>query len=114
MIYRKLIFLIPIYGILLVSNPLYVYGSDINCDEEPNHKYCTGEREKNGVMFCNTPTQDDCYHRDNKLEDECWCDGYEDGRDHPFDHERNKECKDMGNQYYRAFIHGYESQINDS
>jgi hypothetical protein len=37
---------------------------------------------------------------------ECWHDGYTDGQDHPFNHDRNEECKDNGNQYYRAFIHG--------
>ncbi|MGH9952795.1 MAG: hypothetical protein ACRD5J_14315 [Nitrososphaeraceae archaeon] len=39
----------------------------------------------------------------------CWVDGYDDGRDNPFDHERNEECEDKGNQYYRAFIHGCAS-----
>lgn len=37
---------------------------------------------------------------------ECWYDGYADGQDHLFNHDRNEECKDKGNQYYRAFIHG--------
>lgn len=37
---------------------------------------------------------------------ECWHDGYLDGGDNPFDHDRNEECRDKGNQYYRAFIHG--------
>ena len=27
---------------------------------------------------------------------ECWYDGYTDGKDHPFDHDRNRECKDKG------------------
>jgi hypothetical protein len=40
---------------------------------------------------------------------ECWYDGYADGQDNPFNHDRNEECKDKGNQYYRAFIHGCKS-----
>ena len=27
---------------------------------------------------------------------ECWYDGYTDGKDHPFDDDRNRECKDKG------------------
>lgn len=37
---------------------------------------------------------------------ECWYDGYADGQDHPFNQDKNEECKDKGNQYYRALIHG--------
>lgn len=37
---------------------------------------------------------------------ECWFDGYADGQDHPFNQDRYEGCKDKGNQYYRAFIHG--------
>jgi len=37
---------------------------------------------------------------------ECWYNSYADGQDHPFNHDRNEECKDKSNQYYRAFIHG--------
>lgn len=37
---------------------------------------------------------------------EWWYDGYKDGQDHPFSHDRNEEYKEKGNQYYRAFIHG--------
>jgi len=40
---------------------------------------------------------------------ECWHDGYIDGRDNPFDYDRSEECRDKGNQYYRAFIHGCKS-----
>lgn len=40
---------------------------------------------------------------------ECWHDGYIDRRDNPFDYDRNEECRDKGNQYYRAFIHGCKS-----
>lgn len=28
---------------------------------------------------------------------ECWYDGYADGKDHPIDHDRNRECKDKWN-----------------
>ena len=31
---------------------------------------------------------------------ECRYDGYADGKDHPFDHDRNRECKDKGNHDY--------------
>ena len=40
---------------------------------------------------------------------ECWYDGYADGQDHPFNHDRYEDCKDKGNQYYCAFIHGCKS-----
>jgi hypothetical protein len=40
---------------------------------------------------------------------ECWYDGYADGQGHPFNHVRYEDCKDKGNQYYRAFIEGCQS-----
>jgi hypothetical protein len=40
---------------------------------------------------------------------ECWTDGYVDGQDGPYDHNRSEECRDKGDQYHRAFIHGCES-----
>lgn len=43
---------------------------------------------------------------------ECWYDGYEDGQNNPFNEDRNEECKDKGNQYYRAFIHGCKAANN--
>lgn len=36
----------------------------------------------------------------------CWDDGYEDGRNHPFDHDRNRGCDDYGRSYYDGFIAG--------
>ena len=29
---------------------------------------------------------------------ECWYDGHTDGKDHPFDDDRNRECKDKGDR----------------
>lgn len=43
---------------------------------------------------------------------ECWVDGFDDGQNNPFEHERNDECKDKGNQYYRAFIVGCKEAGN--
>ena len=43
---------------------------------------------------------------------ECWVDGFDDGRDNPFDHESNEECEDKGNQYYHAFIVGCKDAGN--
>jgi hypothetical protein len=34
----------------------------------------------------------------------CWEDGYEDGRNNPFDHNRNRGCDDYGMSYYKGFI----------
>jgi hypothetical protein len=53
----------------------------------------------------------DCDDRYDQIPDacNCWHDGYIDGQDHPFDHDRNEECKDKGNQYYEAFIQGCKS-----
>lgn len=45
---------------------------------------------------------------------ECWYDGYEDGQNNPFSQDRNEECEDKGNQYYRAFLHGCESVEGNS
>ncbi|MGA9936133.1 MAG: hypothetical protein WBP83_13535 [Nitrososphaeraceae archaeon] len=36
----------------------------------------------------------------------CWDDGYEDGRNNPFDHDRNRGCDDYGSSYYEGFIAG--------
>lgn len=38
--------------------------------------------------------------------------GHDDGQDHPFDHDRNEECKDKENQYFRAFIKGCKDAGN--
>ena len=37
---------------------------------------------------------------------------YEDGRDNPFDHERNGECEEHGDQYYKGFTAGCMSADN--
>ena len=59
------------------------------------------------------------YDYDEKYENvpgapECWYDGYADGKNNPFNHDRNDECDNegMGNQYYRAFIHGCVASDN--
>ncbi|MGC1134807.1 MAG: hypothetical protein WA941_18410 [Nitrososphaeraceae archaeon] len=39
-------------------------------------------------------------------EDDCFNTGYRDGRDHPFDHEKNEECKGAASSYYHGFING--------
>jgi hypothetical protein len=39
-------------------------------------------------------------------EDDCFTAGYEDGRDHPFDHEKYEECKAAASSYYHGFING--------
>lgn len=54
---------------------------------------------------------------DEKYEDipgapEWWVDGYDDGLENPFDHDRHEECKDKSNQYYRAFIVGCKDACN--
>ena len=36
----------------------------------------------------------------------CWDDGYEDGRNNLFDHDRNRGCDDYGRSYYEGFIAG--------
>lgn len=42
-----------------------VLASDINCDERPNHEYCTGEEGRLGMTFCTPEYSDgDCYSRD--------------------------------------------------
>lgn len=43
---------------------------------------------------------------------ECQVDGFDDGQNNPFDHDRNKECEDKGNQSYRAFIVGCKEAGN--
>lgn len=37
---------------------------------------------------------------------ECWFDGYSDGENDRFNHDKDDACQDKGNQYYRAFIYG--------
>jgi hypothetical protein len=43
---------------------------------------------------------------------QCWIDGFDDGQNGPFNHNRNEECVDKGNQYYRAFLVGCEDAGN--
>lgn len=62
------------------------------------------------VVYAGGPERDyDERYEDIPGTNECWYDGYADGQDHPFNHDRNEECKDKGNQYYRAFIEGCKS-----
>lgn len=42
----------------------------------------------------------------------CYDDGYEDGRNNPFDRERNNGCNDYQDMYYKGFIAGCESAGN--
>jgi hypothetical protein len=37
---------------------------------------------------------------------ECWVDGFDDGLENPIDQERNEECRDKGDQYYRGWLAG--------
>lgn len=37
---------------------------------------------------------------------ECWVDGFDDGLEKPIDQDRNEECEDKGNQYYRGWLAG--------
>lgn len=35
---------------------------DINCDARPDHEYCTGEKGRDGIIFCGTSgAETDCY-----------------------------------------------------
>jgi hypothetical protein len=43
---------------------------------------------------------------------DCYDDGYEDGRNNPFDQERSQGCNDYGRSYYEGFIAGCESAGN--
>ena len=38
--------------------------------------------------------------------------GYEDGKNNPFNQERNEGCSDYQNMYYKGFIAGCESEGN--
>ena len=37
---------------------------------------------------------------------DCYDDGYEDGLDHPYDHERGSACSEYGRAYHNGFIAG--------
>jgi len=39
----------------------------------------------------------------------CYDDGYEDGRNNPFDHDRDSGCSDYSSSYYNGFLAGCES-----
>lgn len=44
-----------------------VYAGDRNCENEPEHEYCNGERGRSGMIFCDLariPEDGDCYSRD--------------------------------------------------
>jgi hypothetical protein len=59
------------------------------------------------VVHAGAPERDyDERYEDIPGTNECWYDGYADGQEYPFNHDRNEECKAKGNQYYRAFIEG--------
>jgi hypothetical protein len=70
-----------LFVVVMISSVQYTYAAG------PEHDYDEAYRDVPGAA-------------------ECWSDGYRDGQDNPFDHERNDECKAKGNQYYRAFIVG--------
>ena len=86
MIYRKLIFLIPIYGILLVSNPLYAYATDDKC-KFGDEGYCS---------------PGSCYAR-----------GVENGKNNDFgdyfkiDPSRDCDADEFFPRYYEGFIDGW-------
>lgn len=42
----------------------------------------------------------------------CYDDGFEDGQNNPFDHDRRSGCSDYNDSYYRGFIAGCESSGN--
>ena len=41
--------------------------------------------------------------------DSCYDDGYEDGQNNPFDHDRRSGCSDYNSSYYNGFLAGCES-----
>ncbi|MFY9967431.1 MAG: hypothetical protein WBP83_04750 [Nitrososphaeraceae archaeon] len=43
-----------------------VYASDMNCEENPDHEYCNGEKGRIGYIYCDliAPDVEDCYNRD--------------------------------------------------
>lgn len=43
---------------------------------------------------------------------DCYDDGYEDGRNNPFDQERNQGCNEYSRSYYNGFLAGCESAGN--
>lgn len=43
---------------------------------------------------------------------DCWQDGSRDGQNSGFNEDRNNECRDKGNQYYEAWLHGCENVDN--
>lgn len=87
MIYPKLLLVLAIYPILLATSAVYVYANDAWDYSE---------------KYEDVPGAPECYH-----------DGYLDGQNDDFDHGRNKECKDKGNEYYSGFINGCQAEGND-
>lgn len=43
---------------------------------------------------------------------DCYDDGYEDGQNNPFDHDRNNACYNYGRTYFNGFLAGCESAGN--
>lgn len=120
--YRSLIGIATTYAIILPTLALII----------TPQTYVLASNSPSGTPFCDEVANDDdfegsCYDRnDNPQEyctkyaqsDEDFCkiiegpaacgnDGYKDGKDNPFDHDRNREC-DLSddNPYYEGFIRG--------
>jgi hypothetical protein len=140
MIYHKLIPIIAIYPIFLILIAPYAYAGvdanpycDLLSDEERRDVTCHDRKDYSdttGLYTCNdfSHVQDwrDCpdvsgYDYDGNFFPEegtkefndikeCVDDGYEDGRNEPFNTDRHEECDVFGylevNPYYDAFING--------
>lgn len=82
-------------------------GADLpELDKEETYGIC---EEQSKGLACDIENVDDL---GNENMDKCWDDGYDDGRNNPFDHDRNNGCRDYQNMYYRGFIAGCESAGN--
>ena len=63
--------------------------------------------------FKNNPTNDINHAAlEEQNRRDCYNDGYEDGQNNPFDHDRDNGCFDYSNSYYNGFIAGCESVDN--
>jgi hypothetical protein len=72
----------------------------------------SGQTKQDCDNFKDEPSDDESINVDdlgNENMEACYDDGYEDGRNNPFDHDRNEGCNDYQNMYYNGFIAGCQS-----
>lgn len=72
------------------------------------------ESECNDIASNPEDVQETVEELGEKNKQSCFDSGYNDGLDHPYDHQRSKACNDYGSQYYHGFLAGCTAVANNT